>query len=187
MANTNPRPNTNARPGVTTHVSHNTVKPTPAANPNANAYANANNYTNANAYANVNRDPSKPNYVMKKSSWSVIKWWHILFGFLIIPLLIMLWRIINIKDETISFYNNKVVQRCGILNRYEKTTIMTRVLSVSVKQTLWGRICNYGDVYVDVVGQWDVNMKGIKNPRKAKEYLEKMALNGNNIRPVIMN
>ena len=207
MANTNPRYNTNAnvRPGVTTHVRPNTVNPNNTARPNTarpntarpnpNAYANANNYANANVYANayanpyanINKDPSKPNYVMKKSSWSVIKWWHILFGILIIPLLIMLWKIINIKDETISFYDNKIVQKSGILNKYEKTTIMTRVLSVTIKQTLWGRIFNYGDIVVDVVGKWDVDTKGIKSPRKAKEYLEKMALNGNSIRPVIMN
>ena len=130
---------------------------------------------------------SKPNYVMKKSAWSVIRWWHILFSFLIVPLIIMVWKIINIKDETISFYNNRVVIRSGILNKQERSTILTRVLSVTVKQTFWGRIFNYGTVYVDVVGKWDVNTKGIRNPRKAKEYLEKMALNGGSIRPVIMN
>lgn len=129
----------------------------------------------------------KPNFVMKKSSWSVIRPWHILLGFLIIPLIIMLWKIINIKDETISFYNNKVVQRSGILNKYEKTTILTRVLSVTIKQTLWGRIFNYGNIEIDVVGKWDIDMKGIKNPKKAKAYLERFVVNGMNIRPIIMN
>ena len=124
---------------------------------------------------------------MKKSSWSVIRPWHILLGFLIIPLIIMLWKIINIKDETISFYNNKVVQRSGILNKYEKTTILTRVLSVTIKQTLWGRIFNYGNIEIDVVGKWDIDMKGIKNPKKAKAYLERFVVNGMNIRPIIMN
>ena len=129
----------------------------------------------------------KPTFVIKKSSWSVIRPWHILLGFLIIPLIIMLWKIINIKDETISFYNNKVVHRSGILNKYEKTTVLTRVLSVTIDQTLWGRICNYGDIKIDVVGKWDIDMKGIKNPKKAKAYLERFVVNGANIRPIIMN
>ena len=127
----------------------------------------------------------KPNYIIRKSGWSVVRPWHILLFFLIIPLFVMLWKIINIKDETISFYGNKVVHRSGILNKYEKTTILTRVLSVTIKQTLWGRIFNYGTIHVDVVGKWDINMRGVKNPKGAKEYLEKLALNGMRARPII--
>ena len=129
----------------------------------------------------------KPRYVIRKSGWSVIRPWHILLSFLIVPLFIMIWKIINIKDETISFYNNKVVLRSGILNKHEKTTILTPVLSVTVKQTFWGRIFNYGNIYIDVVGKWDINMRGVKNPMEAKAYLEKFVANGRNVRPVVMN
>ena len=128
----------------------------------------------------------KPNYVMRKSAWSVIRPWHILLFFLIVPLIIMIIKIINVKDDTISFYNDRVVQRSGIFSRHEKTNIMTRVLSVTVKQTFWGRIFNYGTVQVDVVGEWDINMKGVKEPLKAKAYLERFIASGKNIRPLIM-
>ena len=127
----------------------------------------------------------KPNYVMKKSAWSVVRPWHILLFFLVVPLIIMIVKIINIKDESISFYNNKVVQRYGIFSKNEKTTIMTPVLSVTVKQTFWGRICNYGTVYIDVVGKWDIQMRGIKRPWQAKEYLERYAANGRRMRTIV--
>ena len=130
--------------------------------------------------------PIKPNYVIRKSAWSVIRPWHILLGFLIVPLIIMVIKIINIKDESVSFYHNRVVHRSGIFSKQEKTTIMTRVLSVSVKQTFWGRICNYGNIYVDVVGEWDINMRGVKDPMKAKAYLEQFIANGAGVRPLIM-
>ena len=129
----------------------------------------------------------KPNYVMKKSAWSVIRPWHILLFFLIVPLIIMIYRIINILDDRIYIYNNKVVQRHGIFSKYEKTNILTHVLSVTVKQTFWGRIFNYGTLYVDVMGQWDIDMRGIKNPMKAKEYLERLAANGMGMQQFIMN
>ena len=151
-------------------------------NPNARYYAG-----NPGAYANIGNDSKKPNYVMRKSAWSVIKWWHILFGFLIIPLLIMLWKIINIKDETISFYGNKVVHKEGILNLREQTTILTQVYSVTVNQTFWGRIFNYGNLTIDVAGPWDIDTTGIKSPRKAKKFLETLAANGRTVRPIIMN
>jgi uncharacterized membrane protein YdbT with pleckstrin-like domain len=127
----------------------------------------------------------KPNYVMKKSAWSVVRPWHILLFFLIVPLIIMIVKIINIKDESISFYNNKVVQRYGIFSKNEKTTIMTPVLSVTVKQSFWGRICNYGTIYIDVVGKWDIQMRGIKHPWQAKAYLETYAANGRRMRTIV--
>ncbi|MBR5120622.1 MAG: PH domain-containing protein [Clostridia bacterium] len=129
----------------------------------------------------------KPNYVIKKSAWSVIKWWHIVFGIFIIPLIIMIVKIINIKDESISFYNNKVVHKSGIFSKHEKTTILTRVLSVTVRQTFWGRIFNYGTIYVDMMGKWDISMRGIKNPMGAKAYLEKFVANGTGMRQILTN
>ena len=131
--------------------------------------------------------PVKPNYVIKKSAWSVIRPWHILLFFLIVPLLIMIWKIINIKDETISFYNNKVVIKSGILRKNERTTILTPVLSVTVKQTFWGRIFNYGNIHVDMVGKWDINMRGVKNPMEAKAFLESFVANGRTVKPFVMN
>ena len=131
--------------------------------------------------------PVRPNYVMRKSAWSVVRPWHILLGFLIVPLIIMIIEIINIKDETISFYNNKVVLKSGIFRRDEKVTVLTRVLSVTVKQSFLGRIFNYGNITVDVMGQWDIDMRGIKNPRKAKEYLETIAANGMGMQQFLMN
>lgn len=129
----------------------------------------------------------KPNYVVKKSAWSVIRPWHILLFFLIVPLIIMIIKIINIKDESISFYNNKVVKKSGIFSKHEKTTVFTQVLSVTVEQTLWGRICNYGTVYVDVVGEWDINMTGVKRPMEVKEYLESHVVRRRAVRPVIVD
>jgi uncharacterized membrane protein YdbT with pleckstrin-like domain len=124
---------------------------------------------------------------MKKSAWSVIRPWHILLFFLVVPLIIMIIKIINVKDDKIFFYNNKVVQTSGIFSRYERTNILTQVLSVTVKQTFWGKIFNYGTVYVDVVGKWDTNMSGVKDPLKAKAYLERFVPSGKGVKPLIMN
>jgi len=131
------------------------------------------------------QDTVRPNFVMRKSAWSVIRPWHILLSFLIVPLIIMIVKIINIKDETISFYNNKVVVRSGIFSKQERTNVLTRVLSVTVKQSFWGRIFNYGTVYVDVVGRWDINMRGVKDPMAAKAYLERFVPNGRRMHQII--
>ena len=137
--------------------------------------------------AKANIPVQKPNFVMRKSAWSVVRPWHILLGFLIIPLIIMIVKIINIKDETISFYDNKVVERSGIFSKYEHTNILTTVLSVTVYQSFFGRIFNYGNISIDVMGQWDIDMRGIKNPMKAKAFLEQYAANGLGMSSFISN
>lgn len=164
------------------------------------------------------KSAQEPNFIMVKSSWTVIKAWHILpfiltvivstivlilfwnsipspfnlipFGLIalsLIPVIIMIVKIINIKDDTISIYDNKVVQRSGIFSKYEHTNVLTPVLSVTVTQTFWGRICNYGDIKIDVVGFWDIDMKGIKNPNQAKQYFEKFSVNGFGMQQFITN
>ena len=141
---------------------------------------------NQNSYA-ANTGPAKPDYVMTRSAWGVIKVWHILLFFLVIPLIIMIIKIICVKDDKIYFYRNKVVHVSGIFSKREETTILTRMLSVSIYQSFWGRIFNYGNIYVDVVGKWDVKMEGIKNPKKAKKFLEQLAMDGMRMRPIITN
>ena len=117
-------------------------------------------------------------------------WNYVVFGVLgasVIPLLILAFKIINIKDETISFYNNKVVQREGIFSKREHTNILTTVLSVTVYQSFIGRIFNYGTISIDVMGQWDIDMRGIKDPMKAKAFLEQYAANGLGMNAFISN
>jgi uncharacterized membrane protein YdbT with pleckstrin-like domain len=49
------------------------------------------------------------------------------------------------------------------------------VLSVSVEQRFIARIFNYGDVVVDTVGRWDMDIVGVAKPHKLKRYLETKA------------
>ena len=163
----------------------------------------------------------KPDFVMRKSGWSVASFWHffplfvsiilavvvfamcgwdfasipmpciiavaIAAGSSIIPLIVLWIKIINVKDETISFYGTKVVHKCGIFKKEVHTNILTHVLSVNVKQSFWERVFGYGTITIDVMGQWDIDMSGIKNLKKAKAYLETIAANGMNMSHVLMN
>ena len=113
-----------------------------------------------------------PNYVAKKSAASVLSLWLILFCWLIIPLIVQIVRIINAKCYTIEFFDNKIVLKSGILNKSERQCVFAGVYSVSVSQSLAGRIFGYGNISVDCPGRWDIDTTGIKNPGELKKYLE---------------
>lgn len=113
-----------------------------------------------------------PNYVAKKSAWSAVTLFRVLFFWLIVPLIIMIVDMIIKKHEIIEFYDDYVVKKSGVLSKKEKRVALIGVVGVSVSQTIWGRICNYGDVYIDVVGKWDVNTSQLAKPNELKKYLE---------------
>lgn len=89
----------------------------------------------------------------------------------VIPFFVIILKIWDIKKESIEFYKNKVIIREGIISKTEKNSALTKIMSVSIKQSIWGRICNYGDVFVDVVGKWDVDLKYVSKPKRISDYL----------------
>ena len=117
----------------------------------------------------------KPNYIAKKSAWTAIKLPYLLLSFLIIPIFIMLIRLIIIKHESYEFYDNKIIYKKGVFNRQETVSTFLGMLSISVDQSFIGRIFNYGNVTVDTVGRWDLDMENVAKPHKLKRYLESKA------------
>ena len=128
-----------------------------------------------------------PNYVAKKSTAANISVLCILFFWLIVPLIIQIVRILSAKSYTIEFYDDKTVIKSGILNKQEKQSVFMGVYSVSVSQSLMGRIFGYGDIRVDSPGQWDIDTCAIADPRGLKNYLETRIVKGSNVNNIIHN
>ncbi len=127
----------------------------------------------------------KPDYVATKTAWRAITFWRIVFFWLIIPLIVMIVDIIKLKNERIEFYQNQIVVKSGVLSKKEKKSAFMGVLSVSLSQSLTGRILGYGDVTVDVTGKWDIDTRGVKNPRGLVEYLESRIATSSNVKTII--
>ena len=114
----------------------------------------------------------KPNYVAKKSVIAALSFWLIVFFWLVIPLIIQIARILSAKCYLIEFYDNKIVVKSGVLSKQENQSVFGGVYSVSVSQSLMGRVFNYGNIQVDCPGRWDIDTAGIKDPSALKKYLE---------------
>lgn len=127
-----------------------------------------------------------PNYVASKTAWDAVTPLRILFFWLIIPLIILIVDIVRNKKDKIEFYDKYVIEKSGILSKKEKRSVFAGVYSVSVEQSVWGRIFNYGNVKVDVVGRWDINTYGISHPNELKKYLENYIVESNNIQSVVV-
>ena len=114
-----------------------------------------------------------PNYVAKKSAWGCVSFLSIIACVLVIPLFVLIFRILAAKQFRLEFYDDKIIIKSGLLNKKKKQMVFMGVTSVSVEQSLWGRLFGYGNVVVDCVGKWDVsNTSYIKNPEALEEYLQ---------------
>ena len=113
-----------------------------------------------------------PNYVARKSVAKTLNFWLILFFWLIIPLIIQIARILEAKCYSIEFYDEKMIIKSGVFNKREDQSVFAGVYAVSIYQSIWGRMFNFGDIAVDCPGKWDVSTEGIKDPKALKSYLE---------------
>ena len=120
-------------------------------------------------------------YVAKKSTWRVISFLWIVSCIFIIPIPILIYRIVAAQYEKITFYNDKIVLEKGLLNKSKKTIAYTGVFSVSMSQTLWQKLFDYGNVTVDLVGNNDINTDYIKDPQKLVNYLETKVVRKENV------
>ena len=124
----------------------------------------------------------QPEFVAKKSAWAVVSFLSILSCILIIPAIVMIFRIIIMKHYEIEFYQDKIVIKSGWLNKKKKQMVFLGITSTSVEQSLWGQLFNYGSVKVDCVGKWDVNSTTyIKDPQKLEEYLQTRIVKAQNL------
>ena len=113
-----------------------------------------------------------PNYVAKKSVVPALNILLILTFWLVIPLIIQIYKIVEAKNYRAEFYDDKVIIKGGVFSTSERQSVFAGVHSVSIYKSLLGRMFNYGDIRVDAVGKWDVDTYGISNPDGLKHYLE---------------
>ncbi len=111
-------------------------------------------------------------YVAKKSAWGAVTLFSVLFCWLIIPLLIMIFRIIAIKSFSIEFYHDYIITKSGVFSKKEQRTSFMGVVCVNMEQSLMGRIFKYGTLRVDIVGKHDFTLDKIADPKDLKQYLE---------------
>lgn len=111
-------------------------------------------------------------YTARKSKLAALNIWCVLFCWLIVPVLVQIYLFLRAHCYSLEFYQDKVVLKSGVLNRQERQSVFLGVLSVSVDQSIFGRMFSFGDVCINVPGRWDVDTTGIADPNGLRNFLE---------------
>lgn len=128
----------------------------------------------------------QPNYVAKKSLWLALSFWNVVLFWLVVPLIIIICKMVVLKFQQIEFYDQRVIKKSGVFSKKERQFVFTSVVSVSVDQSFWGRIFNYGDVRVDLIGKGIITANGISRPNELKAFVEQYISN-ENLQQIVTN
>lgn len=113
-----------------------------------------------------------PLYVAQKSKMASFSILRIVFFWLIVPLILIIVDMVRAGIERVEFYEKNVLQKTGIISKNEKNIVFKGVVSVSVNQSIWGRLFGFGDVYIDLVGKNNMQLEKVKKPYELKKFLE---------------
>ena len=89
-----------------------------------------------------------------------------------IPTSIIVCKIVVLRSQRVEFYDSFVIKRRGVFNKIEEKCMFPKILSCNIYRSFKGRVFNYGDIKIDAIGKWDVDLTNIKRPLFVRKYLE---------------
>jgi membrane protein YdbS with pleckstrin-like domain len=96
--------------------------------------------------------------------------WHLLFFWLLIPLLIALYRR---HSFAMRIYSDRVSVEEGFWSKETSEFFIKDIRSIDVHQGIWGRLVDIGDVTISTAATVDAAEEacGVAQPKKIKELL----------------
>lgn len=101
-------------------------------------------------------------------------WWnfvvYLLFFWLIIPLLIVLWKRADLR---LLVYSDRIILEKGVLSRNLTEVFISDIRTVNITQTFLQRVFNVGNISIASAGiaGYEEVAKGMPNPLKIRELI----------------
>lgn len=121
------------------------------------------------------------------SDFSFLICFVLLLLFVLPGLIYIAYKNITAHHCTVEFYEEKIVTKSGVLNTKENESVFKGVLTVSVSQTMKGKMFDYGTVRADITGRNDLVFEGVANPEGLKQYLLTRKVDVNALNHTITN
>lgn len=90
-------------------------------------------------------------------------------------------RFIRNLTTTIFVSDKRFFHSHGWINRHAHEIVISKVESILVEQSFWGRICNYGTIKVSGTGAGTIVLRYIKRPLEFQRQVR--AIQGNGTSP----
>ena len=95
---------------------------------------------------------------------------------LVIPLGVLCYSYLTWRCSEFAVTDKRVLIKTGIMSRHTLETILTKVENIGVEQSLWGRLFNFGTLYVTGTGSTREIFPGIYAPLEFRKAIEAAAV-----------
>lgn len=114
---------------------------------------------------------------VKRSVWAEMTFLKVILFWLIIPIIV---AIVVAKNYVVKISKTTILVESGVFNKNKEEYAVAGITNISVSQSFWGRICNYGTLDISLAGNKRVSLMGIKGPNEVKLFLnEKLTKTAN--------
>jgi uncharacterized membrane protein YdbT with pleckstrin-like domain len=105
---------------------------------------------------------------VRPSWWNFF--WHLLFSWLIVPLIIAL---VKRSSLILRIYDDRIVLETGFLSKDVTEVFIADVRAIDLKQTFFQRIFKIGDIMIGTAGAdgYEQVACGVPDPRAIKELI----------------
>ena len=100
----------------------------------------------------------------------------------IVMFLIIIGFVIHVRSIYIKFYDGYVVKHKGVLFKHIEKCMLPKIISCNVYQSFWGRLFRFGDVKIDAIGKWDIDLLGYKAPNRIRKRLDANFISAQEVR-----
>jgi len=63
------------------------------------------------------------------------------------------WKLFNLRANEYVLTNHRVIRNTGLLNQQSMDSRLDKINNIEHRQTLWGRLLNFGDVEIDTASE----------------------------------
>src|SRR5262245_8367930 len=95
---------------------------------------------------------------------------------LIIPLGVLFSALLTWRCSEFGVTEKRVLIKTGIVSRHTLETLLTKVENIGVEQSIWGRLFNFGTLYVTGTGSTRETFAGIHAPLEFRKAIEAAAV-----------
>ncbi|HSS79412.1 MAG TPA: PH domain-containing protein [Thermoanaerobaculia bacterium] len=86
--------------------------------------------------------------------------------------LMLAWRLFRLSTYELVVTNHRVILQTGILGKRSMDTRLDKINNIEHRQSLWGRLLNYGDVEIDTASETGISrFSNIANPLELKRTI----------------
>ncbi|HEX9942173.1 MAG TPA: PH domain-containing protein [Thermoanaerobaculia bacterium] len=86
--------------------------------------------------------------------------------------LVLAWKLFVLRSYEYVLTNHRVIQSWGILSRQSMDSRLDKVNNIEHRQSLWGRLLNYGDVEIDTASETGAAVfRNISHPLEFKRAI----------------